>query len=680
MNRLVFAAVTCLITFSAMGQLNDPFLWLEEVESKRALKWVEDQNKPTLARLESSPHFSTLQSEIRKVVLAKDRIPMPNKMGNYIYNFWQDENHVKGIWRRTSITSYRTSSPQWETVLDVDLLAKSEGESWVLKGIDCQNEDQGTCLLQLSRGGKDASVYREFDPRVKGFVVGGFYLPESKSSVTWKDKDTLLVATDFGPGTMTLSGYPRQAKLWKRGTPLEQAPLIHEVAEKDMEIEVHTFQGLNEDVSVIRRVATFYTEENWIYSEGALQKVNFPIDSQLRGYFRGDLYAQLRSDWKVNGKVLPEGSLVTLNIQTQQPQLVFTPGENASILSVKNTKDFLLVTMLEDVKSSLAHFHKVNGNWVKKDVSHPPNGTISTFDTSAKNNHYFVNFQNFITPPTVYSADGSIGKVISPKFDASSLEITQQWVASKDGTKVPYFLVHKKGLKLDGKNPTLLYGYGGFEISMVPYYADVVGKVWLEKGGVYALANIRGGGEFGPKWHEAALKENRQRAYDDFAAIAEDLINRKLTSPRHLGIMGGSNGGLLMGVTFTQRPELFEAVVCQVPLLDMLRFHKLLAGHSWTGEYGNPDNPAEKLFISKYSPYQNVHRSIKYPEVFFLTSTKDDRVHPGHARKMAAKMKSYGHDVLYYENLEGGHSAAANLEQKVHRLALEYSYLYEKLM
>lgn len=666
----------------------DPYLWLEEVRGEKALEWVKARNEATLEVLKAQPGFQETYDKALEILNSNVRIPYPQIRGKYVYNFWQDEKNERGLWRRTTLDQYRRSSPQWEVLLDVDQLCRDEGEQWVFKGAGGLYPDYDRFLVHLSRGGGDAVVVREFDADAKRFVKDGFYLPEAKSDVSWRDRDSIYVGTDFGAGSLTESGYPRVAKLWKRGTPLSSAETVFEGDVKDVASGCATINTPERRYDVVHRGMTFYTSNTYVIEAGRPLKIEIPDDADFGGFFKNQMLARLKSDWTPGQTTYKQGALIAIDYDKYLKgdrafNVVVEPNDRSSVVSYAGTRDILLVLMLNNVRSELHAFRLLDGRWVGERVDTPDLGTLGIVSTDERSNQYFFSYQGFLTPTSLYhvSDKGKMKKIKSLPhfFNAKGLATEQFEAVSKDGTKVPYFVVRPKKMKADGTNPTLLYSYGGFEIELLPGYSATTGAAWLSKGGVYVLANIRGGGEFGPAWHQAALKENRQRAYDDFAAVAEDLIRRKITSPKHLGIMGGSNGGLLMGVEFTQRPELYNGVVCLVPLLDMKRYNKLLAGASWVAEYGNPDIPEEWAYISKYSPYHNVRTEGAYPRVFFYTSTADDRVHPGHARKMAARMEEFGHKVYYYENLEGGHAAAATNKHQALRTALTYSYLWMQL-
>jgi prolyl oligopeptidase len=667
----------------------DPYLWLEDVTGERALAWVRQQNALSTNELTTRPDFEPARQRLLTILDSKERIPAVSKHGRYYYNFWRDSKNVRGLWRRTTLDEYRKSSPAWETVLDLDQVAATEKENWVWKGASVLDPDYDRCLLHLSRGGADASVIREFDLERKEFVSDGFTLKEAKSRVSWRNRDSLYVGTDFGPGSLTKSGYPRIVKEWQRGTPLEQARTVYEGKAEDVSVGGFRVRDHGRVYEFVNRAVTFFTDEVFLRQGDKWVQIDKPADAEV-STFGEHLLIKLRSEWKVGSASYASGSLLAANFDAylkgeRKFSVLFTPTERKSLSDMSDTKNFLLLTELENVRSRPYFLRYADGDWQRTPLEAPAFGTVAVSGIDAdESDDYFMTTADFVTPSSLYF--GTIGqpgreklKSLPAFFKSDGLEIQQFEATSRDGTRVPYFQVSRQGLDLNGRNPTLLYGYGGFEISMMPNYSPGMGASWLEKGGTYILANIRGGGEFGPRWHEAARKANRQRAYDDFIAVAEDVIRRKVTSPQHLGIQGGSNGGLLMGVMLTQRPDLFGAVVCQVPLLDMRRFHKLLAGASWVDEYGNPEQSAEWEYISKYSPYQNVRRDRKYPKILFTTSTRDDRVHPGHARKMVARMKEYGKDVLYFENIEGGHGGAADNKQAAFMNALAYTYLWKQL-
>lgn len=688
--HIVFLSV--LISFSsifAQSEQNDPFMWLEEVDGEKSLEWVEAKNKVTVDELSSHPQYEALYSRILGVLNSEEKIAYPKIRGNYFYNLWQDAEHKRGIWRRTSKDEYMKKVTNWEILIDLDELSKEEGEKWAFKGADFLYPDCKKCMINLSRGGSDAVEIREFDLDKKSFVANGFFLSQSKGGTSWIDENTLLISTNFGEGTMTTSGYPRIAKIWKRGTSMDAAQLLLEAEETDMGVWGNVLFTAERKYPYVYKMITFWTSEVMVLEKGKLIKLQIPEDAKFSGILKNQMLIELRSEWRVGGQTYPQGALISIDYDKflkgdRKFTIIFKPGERSSLADIATTQNTLLLTTLTEVKGELYQYQFINNNWIAEKVNAPEMGSISIKTADDLSDQFFFSYENLLTPVSLYyvanqKTKPKVVKNLPHFFKSKGLTVKQYQVSSKDGTKIPYFIVMSKKAKLNGKNPTLLYAYGGFEIAMEPWYRATTGIAWMEQGGIYVLANIRGGGEFGPKWHQAGLKENRQKVFDDFYAVTQDLIDRNITSPEHLGIMGGSNGGLLVGVAYTQHPELYHAVVCAVPLLDMKRYNKLLAGASWMGEYGNPDIPEEWEYIKKYSPYQNLFKDKEYPKVFFTTTTRDDRVHPGHARKMAAKMEAQGHPFYYFENTEGGHGAGVTNNQRAKMIGLEYVYLLKML-
>ena len=686
----LFGLAFVMTGIATAGEPDDPRLWLEDVTGEKALAWVRARNAESTAELTGSSLFRSIEGRILSILDSNAKIPTISKIGPYYYNFWKDARHKRGIWRRTTLDEYRKAEPAWETVLDLDALGAEEKTNWVWHGAAPLKPAYERCLISLSKGGADADVKREFDLKTGRFIDGGFAVPEAKSRVGWRSVDSLFVATDFGPGTMTTSGYPRVVKEWTRGTPLDQAKVVYEGKPEDMVASAYRDLTPGFERDFVTRRITFYSGENFLRRDGQLIKIEVPDDAEI-DVDREWLLVTLRTDWTVGGQTYPAGALIATDFEgflkgARNFDVLFRPTDRKSLDQFASTKDYFLLNELDNIRNRLYVLAHKDGQWTREPLKGAPEigtASISPIDPD-ESDDYFLTTSSYLQPATL--AIGTIG-VKAPEtlkrnpafFDAQGLVVTQHEATSADGTKIPYFQVAREGLKLDGSNPTLLYGYGGFEIAMVPNYSANAGAGWMERGGVYVVANIRGGGEFGPKWHQAALKANRPRAYEDFAAVAEALIARKVTTPAHLGIQGGSNGGLLMGNMLARRPELFGAVVCQVPLLDMKRYHTLLAGASWMGEYGNPDVAEEWSFIQGYSPYHMLKEGVKYPRTLFTTSTRDDRVHPGHARKMAAKMKEMGLDLVYYENIEGGHGGAADNKQAAFMSALAYTFLWNQL-
>ncbi|MEM9280790.1 MAG: prolyl oligopeptidase family serine peptidase [Verrucomicrobiota bacterium] len=689
---MLFLGFVLLVIFSLfpaapVASEEDPYLWLEEIEGEKALQWVKQRSREDTKELEAVAEFETIQKQLLDIFNSRDRIPSPDVRNKWIYNFWQDKDHIRGIWRRTTRSQYITDEPKWETVLDLDALAEAEDENWVWEGATGLAPDHDLFLITLSRGGTDASVRREFDARRKSFVPSGFYLPEAKARVGWRDEDALWIATDFGEESLTSSGYPRIVKLWERGTPLKSARTIFEGAFEDISVRAYSVHTPEGRYDFVQRSIEFYRSEAYLRLGDRLVRLELPDDTELRGVFKNHLLLSLRSDWNVSEKTYPSDALLAIDLDDflaggRNFVMLFEPQERITLDALRMTRNHLLVTTLDNVRGRLEKHTLTQDGWTKEKIALPDIGSVGLAGSSDVDDVFFLTYNDFLTPASLYIVEeGGQPKRIksTPEFfDPEGMRVDQFEAISTDGTRIPYFVILPQGFEKGRIYPTMLYGYGGFETSMKPRYSAIVGSSWVARGGVYVLANIRGGGEFGPEWHQAALKENRQRAFDDFIAVAEDLIARDITSPDHLGIVGGSNGGLLVGACFTQRPDLFNAVVCQVPLLDMKRFNRLLAGASWMGEYGNPDTD-DWSFIKEWSPYHNLDESKDYPRVFFYTSTRDDRVHPGHARKMVQKMTEMGKPVYYYENTEGGHSVAANLKQRAYMWALTYAYLWDTL-
>lgn len=668
----------------------DNYLWLEEIDGKAALEFAEAQNKVTIEKLSRQKDYQPIYDKSLEIYNATDRIAYPSIIGKYVYNFWKDKDHERGIWRRCLFSDYTNDKFNWETLLDIDAMSQKDGIKWVYKGTTGLYPNYNRFLIYLSKGGGDAVVIKEFDADKKQFVEKGFTIDESKGSASYLDENTLAVQTNFGEGSMTTSGYPKQVKLWKRGALLKDAPLIFEGQSSDVLVWSMMLKDENKSYLLVARSITFFTTQYLVRINNKMLTLDLPEDCEVRGIVKNQLIVLLKTDWKLNAETYKSGTLVSLNFTellkgNKVVQVIAEPDQYSSISeSFSITKNHLLINLLTNVTSQLYTYTLINGKWKSRKVQTPDLGNVFLVSADEFSDQYFFGFENFITPSTLFVADAekNIVRPIKslPSFFGSNKYSVQQFKASsKDGTLIPYFLVSAKSIQYDGTNPTLVEAYGGFEVSYQPYYLSSTGTSWLENGGVLVIANIRGGGEYGPKWHQAGLKDKRQNVFDDLYSVSEDLITKKITSPKHLGVMGGSNGGLLVGVAFTQRPDLYNAVVCQVPLLDMQRYNKLLAGPSWMGEYGNPDIPEEWEYIKKYSPYQNVKKGMNYPEVFFTTSTRDDRVHPGHARKMVAKMNDMGYKTYYYENTEGGHEGSSTNEQRAKENALTFSYLLMKL-
>ncbi|MGB8028715.1 MAG: prolyl oligopeptidase family serine peptidase [Terracidiphilus sp.] len=674
----------------------DKYTWLEDIHGEKPMAWVMSENARTAAVLEKDSHFAPLEADALKVLDSPERLAWPSFRDGKVYNFWQDAEHARGILRRTTLKDYLTAEPHWETVLDIDALAKEDKQSWVDKGSTCLQPEDELCLEELSAGGEDAVTLREIRLRTDKFVEGGFALPHGKQGVVWEDKNTLLVARDWGPGTMSEAGYPITIREWKRGEPLESAREVFRGDVKDIDSNPGVLMdGQGHRAVIVERSLSTFAHEDYLLLNGEAKKLALPLKAEVGGLLDGQLLVTLNEDWTPEGgmKSYVQGSVVSLALDALEkdqahlkPTVVFAPTAQEFEQEFSVTKNHLLLTTLDNVQGrAYVYTRDRDGQWSRKRLPVEDNQTIDLVSESLTDDRFFLSVEGFLTPPSLWLGDAGKGsfalaKSQKPQFDASSDVVEQLQATSKDGTKVPYFVVRRKDLRHDGSNPTLLTGYGGFNISMTPSYEPVGGKLWLEHGGVFVLANIRGGGEFGPAWHDAGLKTHRQRIYDDFYAVAQDLVTRKITSPRRLGIIGGSNGGLLMGVEFTQHPEMWNAVVIAVPLLDMLGFEHLSAGASWVGEYGSASVPEERTFLASISPYNQLKPDVHYPEPLIFTTTKDDRVGPVHARKFAARMEEFHEPFFYDEITEGGHGVGADNKQEARTDAEFFTYLMMKLM
>ena len=672
-----------------MAADQDPFLWLEEIESARALDWAREQNERATEFLEAHPLFEPIHERNLAILTAEDRIAYPSLMGGRIFNFWRDAEHVRGIWRVSSPEGYREAAPDWDTIIDVDALAAKEDENWVWADASCRYPDYDRCIIGLSIGGADAAVRREFNMETRTFVDDGFVLPESKSYISWRDRDSVFFGPAFDPEQMTTSEYPRRVYIWQRGTPHESAELVFEAERSDILVWGHRFWDGETPWDMIVRLPSTFTREYHVLRDGQTLRVDVPDDANVAGIIGGQLLVELKSDWTVGETTFAQGALLAADMESVlagEPafELLFQPNERQAVNGVATTENTVIVSILDNVIGQLLRFTHGEDGWSRHSLDVPAMGALSVVTTDDRSDAFYFSYTGCLTPSRLYEADALADtrrqiRSEPARFDTAGMAVEQFFATSADGERIPYFVVKPAGFEANGANPTLLAAYGGFEVARTPFYSGIIGSAWLERGGVYVLANIRGGGEFGPRWHQAGLRENRQRVFDDLIAVAENLIERGITSAEHLGIQGGSNGGLLTGAVMIQRPELFNAVIIQVPLLDMQRYHLLLAGASWMAEYGNPDVADDWAFMSAYSPYQNLSPEASYPKAFVTTSTRDDRVHPGHARKFVARMLEQEHDVLYYENIEGGHGGAANLMQSAYISALIYAYLHDRL-
>lgn len=692
---MAFAVALSAVAQDSAATQKDPYGYLEEIEGAKAIAWAKKENARSLPVLEADPRFADMRKEALAILTSTERLPLGSIHNGAVYNFWQDEAHVRGLWRRASVESFKSGAPQWETVLDFDKLAEDEKENWVHGDIVCLSPEYRRCMIEMSYGGKDAAVWREFDVETRAFVEDGFYLPEAKTNVDWLDADTLLVATDLGEGSLTTSGYPRKIVKLVRSADLAEAPTLFEGGEDDVWVWPSVdHEGGKAHVFVDKRVSFFESERSYGLDGENLQRLPLPLNADFQGVLGGRAIFFLREPWSHQDKDYSLGSIVAYDLKSGAAELVMAAAENQSIEGIGVGETGLIVSYLEDVSGKAARLsRKKNGSWTVKEIALPTNGVVKLASAGGGTDDAMLTFESLTTPQSLFyiGANGKTAKIASmPEFyDAAGVVVEQRFATSADGTKIPYFIMGKESVLKEGNAPTVQYAYGGFLSATLPvYYEDpsrpqhgaLAGKMWVSRGGVLVLSNIRGGSEYGPKWHQAALKENRQRAFDDFFAISKDLIASGVTSPEKLGAIGRSNGGLLMGVVMTQHPELYSAIVNGVPLFDMKRYTHLGAGASWIGEYGDPEKPEEWAYISKYSPQQNLEAGKAYPKIFLYTSTQDDRVHPGHARKAGAKLRDLGYDFFYYENMEGGHGGTANQDQLAYRIALEYAYFARMLM
>ncbi len=675
------------------GPEQDPYIWLEEARSEEALEWVENENKLTLAAMEADPRFEALKAEALAIFDSEDRIPYVSFRPDGLYNFWQDKENPKGLLRRITLESYQGDEPEWETILDVDALAATEGKEWVYKGSTCLPPALNKCMIALSDGGEDATIMREFDTSTKSFVEGGFELAEkSQGGIQWLDEDTLLVGRDFGGDTLTESEYPFTSRLWKRGTALTDAREVFRGEKSDVWAGASLLRDNTGTVHAMTafRGVSFHESEYFVSKDDQWVQLNIPKKASPYGIVDGHLLYSTDVDWEVDGQTFPADSLIAVDLEEWKADpngaaktLVWAPADRQTKRGGAITGNALFVTMLDNVVGKVLQFNFKDGEWVSEQVELPDNATLGIAASSSETDQIMFTVTDFLNPTTLYYSDGGAPEVLktSPsRFDKTGMEVEQHQATSADGTKIPYFIVKPKGMAMDGTTPVLMSGYGGFQIPRLPGYMGTTGKLWLEKGGAYVLANLRGGGEFGPGWHQTAIRENKQRTWDDFIAVGEDLVGRGFTSPQHLGIQGGSQGGLLVGTAFTQRPDLFGAAIVAIPLFDMLRYHVIGRGASWIGEYGDPRISEQRAWIEGYSPYQKIVEGVDYPAPFLWASTADDRTHPAHARKGAAKLKALGQPYYYFEDMTGGHSGGVDNEQRAKLQALQYVYLMKRLM
>ena len=690
---LVFAAAP----ITAQGSdAEDPYIWLEEIQGERALAKVDQWNADTEAVLTAQAEYPLAKAWARQILDDTRQIAMPDAiMGDQVTNLWRDADNPRGLWRTATLESYLAGAPEWRTLIDVDQLGEDEGQSWVWHGANCLAPEYTRCLVSLSPGGTDADVVREFDIATGAFVEGGFTLPEAKSNVAWYDENTLFVGTDEGAGSLTDSGYPRLVKLWERGTDFAQARLIAEGEQAD--ISMNGFSVLDGETRYrfVRRGPSFWTSEYALVTDnGDTVPLPLPEDAEFEAVLGGFVIGKLNSPMETSAGTEQPGALLAWSLDDvldggdPQPFAVFRPSETQAVEQVAASENKLWVKVLDDVSGKLIELTPGSDGWSARTMDLPPNSTIQIAETSGKGDTAFVTVESMLTPPTLYAvpSDGAPEAIASEpaQFDAGKFTVEQKFAISKDGTKVPYYLVRPKDA--EGPLPTLIHAYGGFRAAQTPKYLTAepyrsgpLGLFWVESGNAYVLANIRGGGEYGPSWHEDALREKRQNSFDDFHAVADDLVANRLATPGRIAASGRSNGGVLVGAVANQRPDLYGAIISGSPLIDMKRYNKLLAGASWMAEYGNPDVPSDWAFMREWSPYQNMRDTPDVPAAFYYLSTLDDRVHPGHARKAAAKHEAWGQTFYYHEYREGGHSVGSDHEEDAKRAALLLAYLNREI-
>jgi prolyl oligopeptidase len=694
--RTLVAIGLCTQSLLALAA-DDPYQWLEDIDGARSMAWVKQHNEATAKRLGALPQYDGLYRDAMAALGSASRVPEVRQHGRWLYNLWQDQDHPRGIYRRTTLAEFRKADTHWETLLDVDALSRQEGTGYAFGGAVFRESDNRRALILLAPGGGDAAEVREFDVEGKRFVADGFRLPAAKAHVTWRDDDSLYVATDFGPGSLTRSGYPRLVKIWQRGTPLAAAAPLYEASVDSVSANVERVDvpgGAPLDILSDER--SFWASQRSLLVDGKPVPLALPATSRIAGGYQGKLVVWLKEDWKLGDRTWPAGAILLaapamLEGQGGAPEPVFVPDGHAIVRGVEASRAGILLTLLDNVRGRLSRYtHDAHG-WHHAPIAFPDNGSLHVVTVDDASGDAVVQYESFLTPPSLWHVPAGAGKPERLKsqaasFDGSRFKVTQYWTTSADGPRVPYFVVGARDMKFDGANPVWMFSYGGFEESLVPTYSGsyedmhgAYGKMWLERGGVFVLANIRGGGEFGPTWHTSALRQNHVKAFEDFEAVAADLAQRRIATPHHIGIEGRSNGGLLVSSTMLRHPELYGAVVCGNPLTDMQRFNKLLAGASWEGEFGNPDKPEDWAFIGQYSPYQRLHEHMDLPPVMFYSTTRDDRVHPAHARKMAAKMEDEGYRVEYFENIEGGHHGPVVTEQLATRIARTFTFLWSQV-
>ena len=654
---------------TAAAPQDDPYLWLEEVEGSEALSWIEQQNERTLSGF-GDTYWQADSITLANLLDRPDNIPFVRRRGNLLFNYWKDAGNPRGLWRTTSLESYRAEIPEWSVLLDLDELARLEDKDWIWSSATVCSQDHNLAMIGLSPGGSDAAEQREFDLSSRSFKPDGFQLPCSKSRVSWLDPDTLIVMSPIGDGMETTSGYARTVRIWRRGETFADAPVTFEVPQEYMLVGASRVPKREPETLWFVSLPSFFEREYWIGDRtGSQHKLDLPKDADAE-LFANSLLVRLRTDWQAGDASYDAGSLLSIDFDqflsgSRNFKVLFTPNERRVLQYWLWSGDELVLSILDNLQP-IFQVLSADGESPAALSGLPQIGVVSVAgldaDPEDADGTLIASSQDPLTPPTLMiqsnrDNDWDLLKGAPAAFDAAGLVSTRHEAISSDGERIPYFQIGPEGAA-NGEAPVHLYGYGGFEASMLPSYRIGVGKLWLERGGTSVIANIRGGGEFGPSWHEAGRREKKHLSHDDFAAVAADLVSRGVARPERIAAEGGSNGGILISNMFTRFPERFGALFCTIPLIDMYRYTKLLAGASWIAEYGDPEDPEDWAFLQTYSAYHQVQppeAGMRYPKLLLATTRRDDRVHPGHARKMAAKLQAIGHEAYFYEPAAGGH-------------------------
>jgi prolyl oligopeptidase len=665
---------------------DDPFLWLEEVDGERALGWVEAQNRATLARF-ADRRFAADRDILAAILDRPDNIPVIARRGTRVFNFWKDAQQPRGLWRATTLDGFRSAAPQWETLLDLDALAVREGEDWTWSGAATLPGSHDRAILMLSRGGADAVLLREFDLAARDFVAGGFTLPEAKGGAAWVDRDTLLLSSAWGEGMATHSGYARTVRLWQRGTEPRVAPVIFATDAEKMAVSADRDREAAEERLEFAERLGFFDAVLWIGDRGGPKiRIDLPTDASF-SWHRGWLAVKRRAPWTINRETHPPDTVLGISFAAflagdRDFTKLFEPAERRALQGFFWCGGRLVLSVLDDLRPVFEALTPSDAGWSRAPIGGFPELGVANLwpldvRTEESNGDLLASAQDPQTPASLFlvrpGAAPELLKRAPQAFDPSGLVVSRHEAVSEDGTRVPYTEVGPPGET--GEAPVHLSGYGGFGISQLPYYNPAIGKLWLERGGTAVVANIRGGGEFGTRWHDAGRRAGKRLSHDDFAAVAADLVRRGVTRPGRIAAEGGSNGGILITNMLTRYPERFGALFCTIPLIDMRRYAKLHAGASWIAEYGDPDDPADWGFLKEISAYHAALPGRHYPPILLATSRRDDRVHPGHARKMAAKLQAMGYEAHFYEPAAGGHGYGKDNRERAAFTALGYNFL-----